>query len=258
MPRALQQLLSNVRFYILVSSVSLSILLISWLRLSISSDILFYIRTEQVFGYLAIMYWYAALMVSPVTKAMSNKVAVSRIVTSRRAIGVSAAYFAALHILVALYGQIGGFGAVLLLPADFLWSFGLGTVAFVILFLMAATSFDKVIQVMTFTRWKWLHRLGYIGGILAMLHLWMIGTHLAYTWLRVIIFGLLALLFWLEAGRLAGLAAKKYPALSSKATLLKVGIWLLATGLLLMLPQALSNYNDDHHAKVIRGEARAV
>lgn len=254
MPIKPTHLLNNPRFYLLASSVCLSVIIVCWLRLAFAVDQLFYIRTEQVFGYLAILYWYCALLITPITKSFSPAPMLDWLTFSRRTIGVSAAYFALLHIVVAFWGQIGGLHNLSLLPNTFLWSFLLGAIAFLILALMAATSFDRVIQRMTFPRWKRLHRFGYLGGILAMLHLWIIGTHLTYYWLKVLIFLLLSLLCWLEAGRLARTIIKRCPKLQGKTTFLAGVLWLSASAAILMLPNLVSNYNDTHHGASLQKE----
>lgn len=241
-------LFSNVRFYILAATLCISILVASLLQLQIPSDQLFLIRTEQVFGYLCILYWYVALLISPLQKRLGDRFgsSLSYLAFSRRAIGVSAFYFALLHVGISLWGQIGGLGSLLLLPDRFLWSVGFGTIALIILLLMAATSFNRIVAFMTLPRWKWLHRLGYLGGILAMLHLWMIGTHIAYIEFRAVIFVLLAMLLWLESLRLTDVLTKKYPTRHKRKVAIGIFLWLVAMGLLLLLPTLVSS-NTDHH-----------
>src|SRR5690606_14648817 len=78
---------------------------------------------------------------------------------ARRSIGVSAFYFASLHGGIALWGQLGGFDQLKLLPDLFRWSLLSGAVAYAVLFVLAATSFDKVVSYLTFKWWKWLHRI---------------------------------------------------------------------------------------------------
>lgn len=239
-------LLDNPRFYILAAAVALSVLIASWLRLAVPSDQLFVIRVEQVFGYLCIVCWYAALVASPLQKQLTGRFGTNYLVFCRRAIGVSGAYFALLHVMVALFGQIGGFAGLALLPPAFLWAIGLGTVALVILLAMAATSFNKVITYMTFPRWKMLHRLGYIGGVLVLVHIWMIGTHMSYLSFRSVIFVFLLVLFRLEAVRIGDNLAKKYPALEQKRTLISIGLWMAAAALLLVLP-GIFDSGTNHH-----------
>src|SRR3989338_9235315 len=133
------RLLNNSRFYILASSALISLLVISYVRLQVSSDQVFYIRSEQLFGLLSIMYWYVALIISPLGYAVGKQRLV-HLAFARRAIGVSACYFAALHISIATWGQLGGMSGIAHLPDSFKLSMTGGFIAFIILFLMAMTS----------------------------------------------------------------------------------------------------------------------
>ena len=249
MGSTLRTLHHNPRFYILAGSILLSVLMASWLRISIPSDQLFSIRLQQTLGLLAIMYWYLALLISPLQKRLASASLMPYLLFSRRAIGVSAAYFALLHVFVALFGQIGGIGGISLLPPRFLIAVVLGFTALLILLAMAATSFDKAISFMTFPRWKFLHRFGYLAGILAMLHVWMIGTHTSYLFLQVVAFILLSALFWLESGRLADFIVKKNPRLINKNVALSIIFWMIMTFGLLLLPQTIDS-SSRHHSLV--------
>jgi len=88
-------LFNNSRFYILLTTILLSILIASIARLNISTDQLFYIRTQQLFGFVCILYWYLALIISPIGYVIDKK-RIKHFIFARRAIGVSAAYFATL------------------------------------------------------------------------------------------------------------------------------------------------------------------
>jgi hypothetical protein len=112
----LKTLTSNSRFYILLSSFLISLLVISDLRLNFASDQLFYIRSEQVFGLLAMVYWYIALIISPL-KSVIGTHSLRQATFARRAIGVSAAYFVLLHAVIATWGQLGGSRRVTI-PSD--------------------------------------------------------------------------------------------------------------------------------------------
>lgn len=245
--RSEYQLLNNSRFYVLAISMLLSVATFAWLRLQIPSDQLFYIRVQQVFGLLCVLYWYAALVISPIGYIV-GKQRMRHIEFARRAIGVSAAYFALLHGSVALWGQLGGMGQLSYLPSLFQWSLAGGLVALVILLIMAATSFDKVVKFMTFRRWKLLHRLVYIGGILAVLHIWSVGTHLAYVNIQWATFTALVVLSGLETFRAVTLFAKKRPEFQSKDyfVTLFVSIWLLWIVLIAAIPTLVQNYHSRH------------
>ncbi len=221
------------------------------LRLTIASDQLLYIRTEQVYGLMSLLLWYVALAISPLTYVF-GKQRLARLTFARRAIGVSAAYFALLHLGVALWGQLGGLSEIGYLPPLFKWSLGAGVAAVAILLIMALTSFDSVIRFMTFIRWKWLHRLGYIGGVLAILHIWMIGTHLEYEWVRWTAFIALGVLAGLEMFRTTTLLAKQFAELRRPEYFYTafLGLWMICLMLLLSVPLLVQNYHGANSATV--------
>jgi len=240
------RLLNNSRFYILNGSILLSVAVFSWLRIQISSDQLFFIRAEQVFGLLCVGYWYLALTISPIGYVV-GKQRTKRLEFSRRAIGVSAFYFALLHAAIALWGQLGGFTQLQYLPSLFQWSLLGGLVAFVILLIMAATSFDKVVKIMTFRKWKWLHRLVYIGGILAVFHIWSVGTHISYGGIRVAALVALIILAGLELYRVTKLLNDKYLHLDRTESLtVYVVLWAIVSTLILLFPTVIQNYHSQH------------
>lgn len=103
---------------------------------------------------------------------------------------------------------------------------------------------------MTFPRWKMLHRLGYIGGLAVLLHIWMIGTHLSYLSFRSVIFVFLVILFRLESVRIANNLAKKYPNLQDKRVFISVGLWIAAMLMLLLLPQLFGSTTNHHISEV--------
>lgn len=240
------QLLYNSRFYILVGSFLLSIFLFALLRLQIPSDQLFYIRAQQVFGLLSILYWYVALIISPLGYVI-GKHRMVRLEFARRGIGVSAFYFALLHGSIALWKQLGGPEQLQYLPSLSRWSILGGFIAFVVLFMMATTSLDKVIDFMTYKRWKWLHRLGYIGGTLVVLHIWSIGTHLAYGSIQLAAFLLLTLLSGLELFRITKNVNQKYLHFNkAEVAALFVSAWILVITAILLMPTYINNYHQKH------------
>lgn len=243
-------LLNNSRFYILASSILVSIAVFSWLRLQIPSDQLFYIRVQQVFGLLGVIYWYIALIISPIGYVI-GKQRIKHIEFARRAIGVSAFYFVVLHGAIALFGQLGGVDQLQYLPSLFKWSLLGGLVAFIILGIMAATSFDAVVKFMTFRRWKWLHRLVYLGGIVAMLHIWTVGTHLAYSGIQWAVFVALVVLSGLETYRIVTLFARKYPEFQSKDYFITLfgSLWLFWVICIAATPSVVENYHSRHSGR---------
>ncbi|HYH75288.1 MAG TPA: ferric reductase-like transmembrane domain-containing protein [Candidatus Saccharimonadales bacterium] len=249
--QTVQNLPNNSRFYILVSTLLISLLTLCIARTQIMNGQLFYIRLEQAYGVISIAFLYAALLISPLSKLFAGRTWMPHVLFARRAIGVSAAYFAVLHAAVAFWGQTGGWAGIQLLPQTFVWSLGMGAVALCVLLLMAATSFDKVIRFMTFRRWKWLHRLIYAGGILIILHVWMIGSLLVFDAVRAGAFLLLTVFFALESWRTVVAAVKKYPELQRRdyIVVLTVSLWAFWTVLLVSLPALVQNYHDARHGE---------
>lgn len=247
-------LLINVRFYVLALTLLISVAVFAYLRITIQDDQLLAIRTQQVFGFLSLAYLYSALIISPLGYVI-GKERVSHLAFARRAIGVSSFYFAALHGAVALFGQLGGFANLANLPDIFKWSLLFGAVTLVILGLMAITSFDKVVQFMTFRKWKWLHRLVYAAGVLIILHVWMIGTHLAYSWVQIIAVIAIGLLLALEFFKLTRTLNRKYFKLSkSEAGALYLTLWAIVMGVILAIPVLVQNYHSRHteHVSIVR------
>lgn len=240
------KLRDNSRFYILVSTLLLSVGVFALLRLRIPSDQLFYIRVQQVYGFLCVLYWYVALVISPLGYVI-GKQRLRHAAFARRAIGVSAFYFATLHGAIALWGQLGGIGQLRYLPTLFQWSLLGGLIACGILFVMAATSFDVVVKVMTFRWWKWLHRLVYIGGVVAVLHIWTVGTHLAYSSVQVAAFAALIVLSGLELYRVTKLVNQKYLHLGrAEAATLFMALWIMAVTIIGSIPVVVRNYHSRH------------
>jgi sulfoxide reductase heme-binding subunit YedZ len=226
-------LLDNSRFYVLASTFLLSALIVAWLRLTVADDQLFIIRTEQLYGLCSVVYLYLALVIAPLGTILGKR-RISHVAFARRAIGVSAAYFAILHAVVAWWGQLGAISGMRYMPPLFLWSITCGVIALAILLALAFTSFDWAISLMGFPRWKRLQRLVYGGGVLILLHIWAIGTHVADTPVQITAFAALAALSGLELYRAVARLAGRWPKAYS-ATLFLAG-WATVLIALLLLP----------------------
>lgn len=242
----MSSLLSNSRFYVLASSLLLSAFVIGIVRIEIPSDQLYAIRTQQVFGLLCLLYWYVALIISPIGHII-GKQRMLHIEFARRAIGVSAFYFALLHASIALWGQLGGISQLQHLPTLFVWSLSGGFIALFVLGIMAATSFDKVVRYMTYRKWKWLHRFVYLAFILVVLHVWSIGTHLAYTEMQLLSFVMLVILSGLELFRIVKIAnAKRLHLNKTESVTLFLAAWACVVALIVALPAVVQNYHSRH------------
>lgn len=239
--------ISNSRFYILALSVAFSLVITSYLRLNIFSDTLFEIRLQQVFGFTALSLWYIALLATPLSGLLGKKGWMAQYLYARRAIGVSGAYFAVLHVLLGVFGQLGGPGNLLNLPSRFQQSLIFGAFGLTVLVLMASTSFDRVIKWLTFPRWKWLHRLSYPAITLVLLHVWIIGTHLDSLRFRVIILGAISILVVLESWRISKNIEKASKSDDPKLRLLVfISMVLILIGLSVYIPRSMDRYHAKH------------
>lgn len=252
-------MLTNVRFYILVVATLLSVvtyLLFSETQGSASAALM---RTQQIYGFFGLTLWYIALVISPLGY-MVGKDKIKGLIFARRAIGVSAAYFVILHAAISTFTQLGGVGGILMLSDFYRYSLLAGFVAMVILIIMASTSFDAVIKRMSFKRWKLLHRLSYIGGVLAILHIWAIGTHSSTTLVQITAFIALLTLTGLESFRIAKNLSLKFTDLSDKSSFIAVlvCVWTIFIVGILAIPQLIDNYHNkhiNHSIYIIRGNA---
>jgi sulfoxide reductase heme-binding subunit YedZ len=120
-------------------------------------------------GRTALVLLIASLACTPIHTIFAFK----RILHIRRALGVYAFLYAGLHFLT-FAGWDYAFDLELLGPAIFGQRFVLpGAAAFLILLLLTATSTRKWQQRLG-KKWKWLHRLSYLAGVLVILHfLWL-------------------------------------------------------------------------------------
>lgn len=198
------RLLSNSRFWILISGIVLSVCIAGIVQLLIPSGSLQIIRMEQTYGLIAVLLLYAALLASPLTKNYPNFSFKEAYLHARRAIGVLAFYFAFLHSFLAFFLQLGGFNGIKYYSSVYNWSLLLGVLALGILFVMAATSVDWVIRVMSFKRWKLLHRLVYVAGVSILVHIVLVGSHFEqFNFLSTLTVVALILLLWLQLQRIA-------------------------------------------------------
>lgn len=247
----------NSRFHLLASTLLISLLVISILRLSIPDDQLYAIRTQQTFGFLCLIYWYVALIISPIGSII-GKTRIRHLTFLRRAVGVSACYFALLHGGIALWGQLGGIAQLQYLPSLFQWSLLGGAIAIIVLCLMALTSFDAVVRFMSYRKWKWLHRLVYAAWFLVVLHVWSVGTHLAYNNVQLMAFSALAILSGLELYRILRTAnIKKLHLNKTEFVTFFLAVWVAALALILTIPTVVQNYHSRHtdHESTLHGDA---
>ncbi|MEO7364672.1 MAG: ferric reductase-like transmembrane domain-containing protein [Candidatus Saccharimonadales bacterium] len=164
----------GIRFYIGLTSVLLSLEIWRWAVANHSGSSLLAIRLEEVYAWVSLGFLGLALLVGPLCSVWRTMPGRLLAYDARRLLGVSAAYFATLHVLVA-YLSLFSFSNPLNLPGAYRQSFVVGAVAWVILLAMALTSFDAAFRRMGIW-WQRLHRLVYVAVVTAVLHAFIIGT----------------------------------------------------------------------------------
>lgn len=208
----MRDLFSNIRFYILLFSSVIAGLLILFCMTFYTSSNLQLIRMNQMSAFISLIFLYLALLPSPLYSAFPLLPFKTQYTKARRAIGVSAFFFALLHSLIGFFGQLQGFEGLGFLSDRYLFSLFLGFVSLQILFFLTLTSFDKAVSYLTFPTWKKLHRFIYLASLFILIHTLMLGTH--FTDLSKIIpqlfFFFFSLLLILEAVRLDKFLQKKY------------------------------------------------
>ncbi len=208
----MRALFNNIRFYILLISTLLLGGIILYSVTSFNSTTLQLIRINQLTSFASLIYLYLALLPSPLFAVFPHFPLRDKITKARRALGVSAFFFGLIHALIAFFGQLQGFEGLSFLTSRYLIALFLGFLALQILAILALTSFDKMIAKMTFPKWKRLHRLIYVAGILILIHTFMLGTHYAdlSETIPQFTFILFSTLLLLEAIKIDGIVRKKY------------------------------------------------
>lgn len=194
----------------LAFSFLLSIFVVCLLRVQVEADQHYYIQLAQIFGFISVGFLYVTLIMSPIQKVIGSSELMKNIIFTRRATGVSVAYFAILHAGVALFAELGGVDGLFLLPDKFVWPLIFSTVALVLLCLLAITSLDKMVIMLGYPRWKWLQRFAYVCGVLIIIHVWAIGVHFTPGIISNICFAALFVLFGLECWRIADFLGTRY------------------------------------------------
>ncbi len=193
----------NVRFYVLLTTVFLIVLVFWRTWVSTQDTTLLVIRLTRYFALLALTYLYLALLIGPAVYKFTWLPWRGHIYRARRAVGFSAFLFAQIHAEFAFWGELGGIKGLPLLPIKYLIAITLSSTALGILTLMAATSFDKAVQYLGMKLWKFLHRFIYLASFLVVIHAFLIGTDFAdlHGAIPRIFFVAMILLLWLEADR---------------------------------------------------------
>lgn len=169
-------LLGNIRFYVLLTSSMVAGSIYFWAVTTFQGEGLQIINLTQTYALTAVIYLYFTLLASPLVRLFPGFPFRAKYIQARRAIGVSAFFFGAVHAYFAFFGELGGFESLLFLNSTYLIAITLSTAALIILTLMALTSFDFMIDKLGYKRWKFLHRFVYLAGFFIIIHALMLGS----------------------------------------------------------------------------------
>ena len=156
------------------------------------------IRLTEWYGFIAAACLFLALLVSPVCAAIPARPGLGLLQGARRAIGVCACAFAALHTGIGFLGLLGGWNGLSLLGPARLADVLLSLIALIILCALTLTSSNRA-QALMGVHWHRLHRLIYLAGGLTLLHMVAVGSHfLKWTLPAFTVAGLVLVLLILE------------------------------------------------------------
>ena len=106
------RLFSNVRFYILLFSTFVFVVINLFIKTSTQDPYLQSLLLTQSYALTSITFLYLALLAGPLTYTFRFLPFRGTYLKARRAIGVSAYLFALLHARLGFFEQLGGFGAL--------------------------------------------------------------------------------------------------------------------------------------------------
>lgn len=203
--------LTNSRFYILLLSVLIAVGVYFHTKLTLPEESSQVLKLTQTYALITLTYLYIAIITSPVTRFFTFLPFRGLLLRIRRPIGVSAFMFALLHSSFAFFGLLGGFEGLTYLTPKYIFAISLSSISLFILLLMAVTSFDYMVEKLTFPKWKILHRFVYIVGLFTIIHALMLGSHFANlsNLIPQIFFVALAFLLILESLRLDNFLSQK-------------------------------------------------
>lgn len=204
-------LIHHIRKSIFVFSFILAIGIYYFVKQNFLVETQQFNKLSEFFALTAITYLYFAVLASPLYTVFPKFPFRPVYIRARRALGVSAFFFAFLHGFVSFFGLLGGFAGLALLNNTYLIAIGLSFTALLILSTMAVTSFDYMVKRLG-SNWKKLHRFVYLAALLITIHALMLGNH--FTDLSGIIpkisFAALSVLLFFEAIRFDRFLAKTF------------------------------------------------
>lgn len=174
---------------------------------TIDAPTLKHIRLTQWYGFSGFFFLYCSLLGSPLRAVFPNIGLIQVFRRGRKAFGITAFFFALLHGSFAFFTLLGGFLGLAFLSSNYLVALLFGFSGLLILTVLAITSIKVVVGRMGSKWWKFTHRFVYVAGVLILIHVAMVGTHIAdfSQTIPQVMFVALFLLLFLQA-----LRVKKY------------------------------------------------
>src|SRR5690349_11571478 len=126
-------LFKNIRFYVLCIAFIYEISVYLFVKNAIAGGDLQIIRITQIFALSALSMLWLVLMIGPVVYSFRSLPFRGDLYRARRAIGVSAFFFALTHACFAFFGQLGGFAGLAFLDPKYLLAIILSSTALLIL-----------------------------------------------------------------------------------------------------------------------------
>lgn len=250
----MSSLIKHIRPLILTISIIIALTLYFIANTNNSYD-LTNIRLTQYYAFAALIFLYITLLISPLYSLFPTLPYKPLLFKAKRALGVSAFFFGLLHGSLAFFVLLGGFNGLGFLSNTYIYSISIGFTALIILALLAATSFDKAVGKLG-RRWKLIHQMIYIAGILIVIHALLIGSHYGNLsrFIPALSFALLSILLLLEAIRLDIYLMKKvetYPAFKLATVLTITILSVLAYNVFFLTNTSPLNMHKTHEEKVL-------
>lgn len=165
----------NITIYLV--SIALSVFIYGAVKGYFSWSAIQTIRLTQIYAIAAAAFLYLTLLIEPLRSTFPSS-PLKKLAMTERALGVSAFYFALLHVFYAFFGQLGGFAGLKFLDNQNLFIVGMGLTALMILALFAAGSLS-IIDKHLLRGSKIFYKLLYIAGMLIIAHAVMMRVHFA-------------------------------------------------------------------------------
>lgn len=169
---------TRIRPIVFTFSAVLALAIYGYVVMTISPPALQHIQLVRAYAFTAVIYLYFALLASPLYAVLPNFPLRVIHIKARKAIGVSAFFFALLHGELAFYFLLGGFSGLTSLSLRYLIAISFSGTALFILSILALTSL-RYFVVKLGPYWKRLHRFVYLAGVLVITHALLIGPDFA-------------------------------------------------------------------------------